>query len=86
MTEEETAIAALENLASSLDTTATIMRRLGNPYRNKSQELSGAWEMVQEWIAAIRLEAEGEELDLDNDGDIAKSLTPVRNGITGEPL
>ena len=31
-------------------------------------------------------EAEGEELDLDNDGDIAKSLTPVRNGITGEPL
>ena len=26
------------------------------------------------------------ELDLDNDGDIAKSLTPVRNGITGEPL
>ena len=31
-------------------------------------------------------EAEGEELDLDNDGDIAKSLTPVRNGITWEPL
>ena len=31
-------------------------------------------------------EAEGEELDLDNDGDIAKSLTPIRNGITGEPL
>ena len=26
------------------------------------------------------------EIDLDNDGDIAKSLTPVRNGITGEPL
>ena len=86
MTEEETAIAALENLASSLDTTATIMRRLGNPYRNKSQELSGAWEMVQEWIAAIRLEAEGEELDLDNEVEVAKSLTPVRNGITGEPL
>ena len=58
MTEEETAIAALENLASNLDTTATIMRRLGNPYRNKSPELSGVWEMVQEWIAAIRLEAE----------------------------
>ena len=31
-------------------------------------------------------EAEGEELYLDNDGDIAKSLTPVRNGITGEHL
>ncbi len=42
MTDKETAIAALENLASNLDTTATIMRRLGNPYRNKSPELSGA--------------------------------------------
>lgn len=44
---------ALENLANNLDTTTTIMRRLGNPYRQKAPELAGAWEMVQEWIKSI---------------------------------
>lgn len=54
MSDKETAVAALENLSSSLDTTATIMRKLGNPYRQKYSELAGAWGMVQDWISTIK--------------------------------
>lgn len=54
MTSKETAVLALENLANNLDTTASIMRQLGNPYRQKALELAGAWEMVQEWVEAIK--------------------------------
>lgn len=53
---QQQAIAILENLMSNLDTTALVMRKLGSPYSDKSSELAGAREMVQEWVAEIQKE------------------------------
>ena len=57
-------------------TVREVLAEYGDTHRNRAYDFDNG----------DLTEAEGEELDLDNDGDIAKSLTPVRNGITGEPL
>jgi hypothetical protein len=50
-------ISVLENLASCMETSAEVMKRaefLQPELRQHAIELSGAWEMVSDWIKAIK--------------------------------
>lgn len=53
MTDKQQVIAALQNLASNMETTAETMKRCQEAQpelRQHALELSGAWEMVNDWI------------------------------------
>jgi hypothetical protein len=57
MTDKQQIIAALQNLASCIETTAVILKKstiLQPELRKHAVELGGAWEMVLEWTDSVK--------------------------------